>query len=90
VSRPAKRVCMASMAVTSDGHLLINVAASASPLDPPKLVERAVAEGGQIFVGIVLAPNEVASTLKALDDSTAEIAGWIWGARHRRRRKAGR
>ncbi len=78
------------MAVTSAGEVLINVAATAGPLDPAKLVERAVAEGGQVFVGLVLAPKEVASALKAIDDATAEISSWLWGARQRRRRKVSR
>jgi hypothetical protein len=78
------------MAVTSAGQILLNVAASHGPLDPVKLVERALAEGGQVFVGIVLAQEEVASALKAIDDSTAEISSWLLGARHRRRRKVAR
>jgi hypothetical protein len=65
------------------------MAASAGPLDPQKLVERAIAEGGQVFVGIVATPKEVRTALKALDDSTAEMASWIFGGRHRHQRKRG-
>jgi hypothetical protein len=87
---PKARSLAAPLALTSAGEVLINVAASAGPLDPQKLVERAVAEGGQVFVGVVLAPREVASALRALDDATAEMASWIFGGRHRRRRQGTR
>jgi hypothetical protein len=90
MSRPSTKVSTAPLAVASDGSLLMNIAASAGPLHPVKLTERALAEGGKIFVGIVATPKEIRSALKALDDSTAEIASWIWGARHRRRRDMAR
>jgi hypothetical protein len=90
VSRVSKWLSMAPMAVASDGSLIVNVAVSAGRLDPQKLVERALAEGRPVFVGIVLRPKEVTFTMKALDDSTAEIASWLWGARHRRRRESKR
>jgi hypothetical protein len=81
---------MAPMAVASDGTVLLNVAASADPTDPKKLVERAVADGGKVFVGVVLGRKDVRFALKSIDNSTAEIASWIWGARHRRRREVAR
>jgi hypothetical protein len=74
------------MALASDGRLLLNVAASDGSLDPVKLVERAVAEGGVVFVGIVLRGKEVAFTMKSTDDASAEIAAWLWGVRQRPRR----
>lgn len=88
MSRRRSKVSTALMAITSDGRILLNIAASAGrPLDPQKLVDRAVAEGGQIFIGVVLAPKEAAFTTKALDDATAEVSSWILGARQRRRRE---
>jgi len=77
------RILAAPLAVTSDGRVLINLA-GAGPADPVKLVERALAEGGLVFVGVVLGRKEVAFALKHLDDSAAELASWIWGGRQRR------
>jgi hypothetical protein len=88
--RRHSKVSTAPMAVASDGALIITVAASTGPRDPMKLVERAVAERGQVFVGIVLSRKEVAFAMKALDDSSAEISSWIFGGRHRRRREVAR
>jgi hypothetical protein len=87
MSRRHSKVSIAPLALASDGRMLLNVAVRTGPLDPSKLVERAVAEGGQIFIGVVLAKKEVAFALEATDDSTAELSSWIRGARQRRRRE---
>ena len=85
-----EKICMAPLALASDGALLLNIALSDGPADPKMLVERASVDGGQLFIGIVLSPTETAFALKAIDDSTAEISGWLWGARQRRRREVAR
>jgi hypothetical protein len=90
VSRTSRRVSTAPMAVTSAGEILVNIAASAGPLDPLKLVERAMAERRPIFVGIVATPKEVRFALKSMDDATAEISSWIWGSRQRHLQKMAR
>jgi hypothetical protein len=78
------------MALASNGQLLLNVAASAGPLDPVKLVESAIAEGCPIFVGVTVSAQERRLVLKHLDDATAEMASWIFGGRHRRKVARGR
>jgi hypothetical protein len=88
--RRKPRVVKAPMAVASDGSILINVAASAGPHDTVKLVERAVAEGCPIFAGVTVSAQERRLVLTHLDDATAEIASWIFGGRHRHRRKVAR
>jgi hypothetical protein len=91
VSRPSKGVSMAPMAVASDGAVIINVAASSvGPVDPLKLVERAIAEGGQVFIGVTVSEQERRLVLKHLDDSTAETVSWIFGGRRHHRRQGTR
>jgi hypothetical protein len=83
--RPSKRVCVAPMAVASDGNVLINVAMTDGPTDPKKLVERALAQGTAVFVGVVATAQEIAVTKRWMDDATAEVIGTIWSGRGRRR-----
>jgi hypothetical protein len=51
-----------------------------------KVFEKALAMKGKVFIGTVLTPDENKFATKWADDSAAEVAGWIWGARRRRRR----
>ena len=83
--RRSKRVSMAPMAVASDGTLLINVALTDGPDDPVKLVERALAQGTAVFVGVVATAQEIAVTKRWMDNATAEVIGTIWSGRGRRR-----
>src|SRR5208337_4362603 len=86
MSRPSSKVSEAPMAVASDGSLLLNVAMTDGPLDAKKLVERALAQGSPVFIGVVATRSEVAVTTKWIDDVTAEVVGTIWGGHGRRHR----
>ncbi len=83
--RAAVKVSMAPLAITSDGDLLLNVAMTDGPDDPRQLVERALAQGTPIFVGVVATAREVATAKAWMDDASAEVVGAIWGGRGRRR-----
>jgi len=80
---------MAPMAVASDGSILLNIAL-AGDQDIVKLVERALAEGGTVFVGVAITEAERVLALKRADDAAAETVGWILGGRQRRRRLTAR
>jgi hypothetical protein len=71
------------MALASDGTVLINVGVSDGSADPKKIIERALAQGGRVFVGVTLHRNELPMVLKRLDDAIAEIVSWTLGGRHR-------
>ena len=83
--RRAPTVLQTPIAVTSDGKILVNVALTDGPQDPKKLLERALAERGRVFIGVAVTPNETALVLKSVDDSTAEVIAWVWGDHKRRR-----
>ena len=83
--RPSRKVCMAPMAVASDGALLINVAATYGPGDPQALLERALAEGRPVFIGVVLTAAKRRFTMKWLEDAAVEASLSIRVTRPRRR-----
>jgi hypothetical protein len=86
VKTPKKpNVSDAPMALASDGSLLLNVAMTNGPTDPKSLLERALAQGSQVFIGVVATPSEVTITKKWMADSTVEIVGALWGGAGRRR-----
>ncbi len=72
--------------MASDGSLLVNIAHLETSQDPAVLLERAIAERGEVFIGVRLEPREAKEVLRLLDDRAAEAAGVIGGRRHRRRR----
>jgi hypothetical protein len=82
-----RKLVDAPMALASDGSLLINVAGSDGPKDTTSLIERAVALGGRVFVGVVATPIEVSATKQWLDVSISEVAATFWGERHRQARR---
>jgi hypothetical protein len=72
--------------IAADGSVLLNVAHLETSQDPKVLLDRAMAEGGELFIGVRLVPREAREALRLLDDRAAEAAGVIGGRRHRRRR----
>jgi hypothetical protein len=80
------RVHASGLAVASDRTVLVNVAHWVSTQEPAALLERALAEGGDLFVGVQLPLREAKEALRWLDNAAAEAAGHIGGRRHRRRR----
>ncbi len=80
------RIHASGLAVASDGTVLVNIAHCETSQDPQVLLERAIAEGGELFIGVQLVPREAREALRRLDDRAAEAAGVIAGRRQRRRR----
>jgi hypothetical protein len=50
------RIHASGIAIAADGSVLLNVAHWGSSQDPSIILERAFAEGGELFIGIQLAP----------------------------------
>lgn len=81
------KVHPAAFAVATDGTVIINVAGYYGNEPPEKLLQRALDDGGTLFVGVSLQAFEVRELLGRLQDNTFEACGFILGARNRRRRK---
>jgi hypothetical protein len=81
------KVHPAAFAVAADGSIIINVAGYCEAEPPEKLLQRALDDGGTLFVGVRLHAFEVRELLGRLQDNTFEACGFILGARNRRRRK---
>jgi hypothetical protein len=75
MSRSSKGVCMAPMAVASDGSIMINAVEFSNDLDPEVLAKFAVTTGAAVFVGLVVPPRLIGRLRKDLDDAAADIAG---------------
>ena len=90
MSRRSKKTSTAPLAVASDGTVLLNMVHADGSRDPTMLLERALHEGGVVFVGVTITRPEQALLLKRMDDATEETAAWIWGRRQRRRRARSR
>ena len=89
--RSSRRIHPAALAVTSDGDLLVNVARYDSETDPGRLLRRALRDGGSLFVGVTLSPDESREAKHRLDESAHEGAAHILGRRtHLRRRERSR
>ncbi len=76
--------------VTAGGDILANVSHANGTKDVKKVFEKALAMKGKVFIGIVLTPAERRFLLRWADDSAAEVAAWIWGARLQRARRRSR
>jgi hypothetical protein len=88
--RVQSRIHPSGLAVAADGAILVNIAHWETTQDPTALLERAIAEGGRLFIGVQLSPREAKEALRLLDDRAAEAAGVIAGRRQRRRRDTAR
>jgi hypothetical protein len=80
------RIHASGLAFAADGTVLVNIAHWASSQDPLALLQRAKQEGGEIFIGVQLAPREAKEALRWLDNGAAEAVAHIGGRRQRRRR----
>ncbi len=81
---------LAPLVLASDGIVYVNVAMPEDSWDPKKVIERGLAEGGEVFVGGALGPTETEMVLARLDNAAAEIVARVLGARQRRRREVAR
>lgn len=81
------KVHQSPCAVCLDGSVFMNVAGYHGEQNPQKLLETAVADGGTLFIGVRLYAPEVRQLVRFIDEQAYEPAGFILGARNRRRRK---
>jgi hypothetical protein len=75
------------MALASDGTLLLNIAMTHGPDAPEALLERALARGGKVFIGVALPGRHRARLLHDIDDAALDVAGRIGPATIRPRGK---
>jgi len=80
------KLSLAPFALTSHGRLLLNLAGFDVPPDPRAVIELGLSEPGRIFVGIELAPLEIASARERLSHGFEEAAAFAAGRRQRLRR----
>jgi hypothetical protein len=76
---------LAPFAITSDGAILINVAAFAGTEDLDELVLAAKVQSRGVFVGVMLTSEEMDLAMARLDNAAAETAARIVGRRRKRR-----
>lgn len=67
----------ASMAIVSDGTVLVNVRTFTTDDSFESAVEAAVQRGGAVFIGVALTSVETRSAIALLDDAVAEIAARV-------------
>ena len=79
------RVHDAPLALTSDGTVLVNLAHFDGPRSPAALLRRALAQKGQVFIGVQLTEQEVDDVLERLRHGSAEAVAYVVGARQGRR-----
>lgn len=78
-----KRVQTPHFALTSDGTLLVNLAAPGPGWAEDAVVPPGVTNDPQVFVGVPLTSKEAASVLERLDHASAEAAALILSERRR-------
>jgi hypothetical protein len=69
-------------AITLDGRVLLN-AHALEEVDVAELVRKK-----NVFVGVVLRPNEVRKLTERLYDASSEVAAFIVGKRRKKRRRS--
>ena len=77
----SRRIHKADVAVTSQGALVVNVAALVNAPYVDKLIARALDEEGEIFIGIVVTEEEKQVLLERLDNAAAEALAMVIGKR---------
>lgn len=82
----SKTIHEAGLAVTLDGTVLVSIAQFTRKKNPKKLLRLALAEEGDLFIGVALNEVEQGLTLMRLDNDAAEAAAKVVGERQRRRR----
>ena len=77
----SRRIHRADVAVTSQGSLVVNVAALVNAPYVDKLIARALDEEGELFIGIVVTEEEKKVLLERLDNAAAEALAMVIGKR---------
>lgn len=80
----------ASLAVTLDGTILVNVAAGSNAHDPARLDEITARHGRAVFIGVPLSAAETRAALARLDDAGSELAARVLAARFKKSRRPSR
>ena len=60
----SRRIHRAELAVTTSGAVLLNLVTIDGTLDLAELLALAVAQRGEVFVGVVLGPSEIKSLVR--------------------------
>ena len=76
-----KDVSDVPFAVGSDGTIYVNVTHLRGQDDPEALLERALAQGGAVLIGVELDRAEVRQLLERLDEGAREAVAFVLGAR---------
>jgi len=86
----SRRIHRADLALTSEGYLIVNLACFEDNRDVAFLLQRALAQPGEVFIGVTINATEVSAVLSRLDNAAAEAAAAIAAAAARQRRRRGK
>ena len=81
------RVLTSPLALTSDGNLLLGMTHTDGSLQPEALLERALASGSRVFIGIEVTPGEATYVRTFLHDGCCEAVATVAGQRARDQRR---
>ncbi len=81
----SRRIHRADLAVSTEAAVLLNLAPFDPELDVFALLERAVAEPGEVFIGVVLPPKEVERLVREVGLVLPNVTGPLGSRRLRRR-----
>jgi hypothetical protein len=76
--------------VTLDGTVLVSIAEFTRKKNPKELLRIALAEKGDLFIGVAINEREANHVAMRLDNAAAEVAGRVFGDRQRLRRATAR
>jgi hypothetical protein len=76
--------------VTLDGTVLVSIAEFTRKKNPKELLRIALAEKGDLFIGVAINEREANHVAMRLDNAASEAAGRVFGDRQRLRRTTAR
>jgi hypothetical protein len=82
----SRRVHLADIAVSSSGAVLLNVTYFFGDLDARTLVDVALEQSGEIFIGVVMADGERKKFLRGVESVLSNATSPLIGRRLRRKR----
>ena len=82
----SRAIHQAAFAVESDGTSLMNVAHVDRRLSPSQLLQWALSQPGQVFIGVQMSLAEAKRVIAWCNDIHTESIAYIVGARERRSR----
>ncbi len=81
----SRRINKAELALTTSGKILLNVAPLDEDLDSAALLKLAMAQRGDLFIGVVLSPAEVEGLIKDVELVLPNVTMPLVGRRLRQR-----